>query len=243
MEAVFETGSFGTGQQSKNSDYDLIVVFTQNQKHIKSAFTWIDDLFADIYFFDHSDLQRIDSANSISANSMDGILVSWVSKGSIIFDKDGLTTKLKNDSKLSSKIKIEEQEKLQFWKKINYEYIANMRYYSASDDTVYQEALDLRLLHSVVQLINGFFVFRNLPWQGEKYAYAYLKENGGEFFSSYVSFLNSRNTMERFECYKKMVGMVFTESYTLWNKNMAIVTNDKEIRMVEESDFLNSLQS
>ena len=51
VDAVFVTGSYGIAQEKSYSDIDLVIILRKNTNKLKSVYTWIDGVFADIFFF------------------------------------------------------------------------------------------------------------------------------------------------------------------------------------------------
>ncbi|HUD04222.1 MAG TPA: nucleotidyltransferase domain-containing protein, partial [Candidatus Paceibacterota bacterium] len=106
VDSVFLTGSQGL-EKRPHSDIDLVIILKENSEKISSLYTWVDNTFADIFFFDHSDLKKIETAKKLGANNMDGILVSWLEKATIQFDKSGKLTGLKSHiEELKKKVSI-----------------------------------------------------------------------------------------------------------------------------------------
>lgn len=235
IDSVFLTGSYATGQKTAHSDIDLIVVFNDNSKNIKALYTWIDDVFADVFFFDTLDIKRIEDAREFFANDMDAIFISWLGKSTILFDKTGQVTNLK--SKFESKqdlVIIPQDEKKQRWQKINYNFIANQRYFE-SGISLYLEALEIRLLYSVAELINGYFEFRDIPWRGEKQAIQYFKDNDEVFYKKFLEYSNTGDINKRFKLYAELVSITTTEAFPIWAKEDIIVqTKDGSIDVNSE---------
>ena len=217
VDAVFLTGSQGSEHKSY-SDIDLVVIFDKHKYDLTSLYTWTDDTFADIFFFDHADLKRIEENQQLPANAMDGVFVSWLEKASILFDKSGKLTALKNKKgDLIKKIEVPKSERDLFWQKINYNFVANRRYFE-SNDPLYHEALDIRLLYSVSEILTGYFEFRNIPWRGEKTALKHLKQNDQDFHNAFVAYTKAATLNERFDKYTSLAKLVFTSDYKFWNK-------------------------
>ena len=181
VDAVFLTGSHSNNNSNSHSDIDLVVILKDNRHHLRSLYQWIDGVFADIFFFDQSDLARIASATEVDWNSTDGILVSWLQRASIQFDHSGSLTKLKAQVVDLTQTGVIRADKRSFWQKINYNLVANQRYF-ASPDPLYHEALNLRLLYSVMELVCGYLAWRDIPWRGEKQAIAYLQDKALDFY-------------------------------------------------------------
>ncbi len=233
VEAAFFTGSHGTNSQSNNSDIDLVVIFQKNTDNLRSVYTWIDGMFADVFFFDHEDLKRIQETSVTPANSMDGILITWLSKATVAFDKDGLTTALAQDKELSKRLHLTDQEKRDWWQQINYNLVTNTRYFNANTPT-YKEALGLRLLYCTAFLVNGYLALRDIPWRGEKEAFAYMKEDGQAFLAAYEQYQAARSIEDKFAAYKTMAEHVFPNEYAVWTTD-SVVVNGKEGTRDEKS--------
>ncbi len=220
VDSVFLTGSQGIDEHKPYSDIDLVVILQTNKHKVDSLYTWIDRKFSDIFFFDHSDLQRINDNDDLDGNSLDAIFLDWLKKGTIRFDKTGRLTELKNRSG-SKRISITSAEKQKFWQKINYNFVANSRYFQ-SDDPVYHEALEIRLLYGVSEILCGYFEFRNIPWRGEKAAVKYLHDNDEKFYGTFVTYTKAGDLKTRFQSYKDLASLVFTEEYKFWQTDDVI---------------------
>lgn len=213
VDGVFVTGSQGDNHKPY-SDIDLVIILNKNHNEISSIYTWIDGKFADIFFFDHSDLDRMIAKDDIEANSMDAIFIDWLKKATIYFDKTGILNKIK--SRLSiKKLSIPISEKQQFCQKMNYNLVANTRYFQ-SNDPLYHEALEMRLLYSVSELLCGYFEFRDIPWRGEKTAIKYFRENDRDFYDKFISYTKASNLDDRFKVYQALVKSTFTDEYKEW---------------------------
>jgi len=221
VDAAFLAGSF-VNDKRPYSDIDLIIILKKNVECIKSVFTWIDGIFADIFFFDLENIDNTMNANWSPAISherkhlMNSLLIHWLKEGAVQFDKSGKLTELK--SKEVNLNKVGKGIKEWCWLEINYSLETNNRYFN-SNDPIYQEALEMRLLlRSIPQLIEGYFAFRDIPWRGEKNAVKYFKEKDSVFYSKFLGFSKSSLLKDRFEYYKQMVDLIFTSDYSLWSK-------------------------
>ena len=75
VDAVFLTGSFGKEKNySVDSDLDIVVILKQNPQNIQSVFTWIDEIFSDIYFFDLNFVKKILNKKILNSNSWEVLL-------------------------------------------------------------------------------------------------------------------------------------------------------------------------
>lgn len=243
VDAVFLTGSYGTKTSKPCSDLDLVIILNKNNKNIKAIYTWIDNKFSDIFFFDKADLDRLFKAKNYPANAWDTVLVSWLQKASVFFDHSGKLSKLINKVKKVDSYSASVKEQKDFWQKINYNFVVNERYFK-SGDPIYHEALEMRLLYSVSELISGYFILRNIPWRGEKQAIKFLKQSAPDVYLLFQKCWRANNLVERFNVYVELFDKVFINDYGKWKKDDVIVTlNNQEPSMDNKSlvEFWNNL--
>ncbi|MFA6270386.1 MAG: nucleotidyltransferase domain-containing protein [Candidatus Paceibacterota bacterium] len=220
IDAVFVTGSQGLGEQKSYSDIDLVIVFKENTQKLFSLFQFIDGKPADIFFYDIPLLEKLKADKEISANTMDAVLINWLEKANIEFDKSGTITSMKDDvENLKKKLQVPVIEMKKFESLINSGYITNKRYFE-SNDPEYLEALEIKLLYDLNNILMGYFEFRNIPWRGEKQVLKYLRENDSEFYNLYMFCIKAVDIKEKFDAYLKLVKTVFSGSYGLWNEDI-----------------------
>ncbi|MEK7116611.1 MAG: nucleotidyltransferase domain-containing protein [Patescibacteria group bacterium] len=232
VDAVFITGSIGTKTNTSHSDIDLIVILKDNSKEIESIFTWFDGIFADIYFFDLENIKEIKeslflpSQNPKIKHKMNAFLYLWLKKGDIRFDKSGELTNLKL---LDKEIRVPQTQIFRSWNNTNYNSEANTRYFN-SNDPLYHEALEIRLMYSVPQIVCSYLDFLGKPWEGEKKAITYLKECDTDFYNLFIKYTKATNLAERFSVYKQMTERVFSlnPKYKIWDKTEIIAKSQKE---------------
>ncbi len=242
VDAVFLTGSLGNGEAKPYSDIDLIIVLKENKKELYSFYRWIDGAFADIFFFDLADLARMSTKSNDDSNGIEGIFLDWLKKADIQFDKSGTLTALQK-TKAGTSFSVSTNEKRSFWQKINYNFVANKRYFE-SGDPLYHQALELRLLYSVMEVICGYLAFRNIPWRGEKDAVRNLSLRAHDFYVLFQKYLSAKSLGDRFGLYSKMVTATFTDEYPQWKTTDAVLI--KKGQLVADKDdpavgYINSL--
>lgn len=221
VDAVFLTGSSETGRKP-HSDIDMVIILKKHDKDLSAIYTWIDDTFADIFFFDHADLDRMEKAELLPGNGMDAIFLNWLRRSVIQFDDSGRISGMKDMlAYISVKVGLPQSEKDTAWQKINYNFVANTRYFE-SNDPIYHNALEIRLLYSVSEIITGYCTLRNIYWRGEKLAIMYFQKMDTPFYNAFIEYTKATNIQQRFEAYKKLVELVFTDEYKMWNKGDVI---------------------
>lgn len=234
IDSVFLTGSYATKEAGPHSDIDLVIILQENHFGLRSLYHWIDGIFADIFFFDLADLQRISSTKDIDWDSPDGNLASWIKKGEIKFDHSRILSALKKKVETLDQTGVVVKDKQSFWQKINYNFIANQRY-SESADPLYHEALELRLLYSTIELVCAYLALRDIPWQGEKAAVSYLQKNAPNFYAIFKQYLQAQSIEERFATYAKMFSLTLTEEYGPWGQeDQIVITKDNLIASADD---------
>ena len=234
VDAVFITGSYSNQEAKPYSDIDLVIILKENKNELYSLYRWVDGIFADIFFFDLADLKRIEDGAGKHENPMDSTFMSWLKKSDIKFDKSGSLSALKNEADESDESSIPTKDKDSFWQKINYNFVANKRYFE-SNDLLYLEALELRLLYSVIEVICGYLAFRDISWRGEKEAVKYLKNNHQDFYDIFKSYSISNNLADKFRFYEQMIELVFTDKYKKWTKKDEIILK-KDFSIINHDD-------
>lgn len=234
VNAVFITGSYSTQDAKSYSDIDLVVILKENKNNLYSLYRWIDNIFAEVFFFDLSDLKRIVSSKNIDSENFDAILLDWIKKSNIYFDKSDVLTELKSkalDIKISHQ---SDKSKKGFWQRINHNYIADKRYFD-SREPLYHEALEIKLFYSMEQVICAYFAFRDIPWRGEKNAILYLKDNDINFYQLFKNNTSAKSLDERFEAYSRMFEAVFTDEYKKWTEKDEVILK-KDFSVAEPNE-------
>src|SRR3990167_4397103 len=146
IDAVLLVGSKASGEEKEYSDIDLAVIFKENKEKLFSLFQFIDNKPADIFFYDVTQLQKLLNDEIIPANTMDGVLISWLENGNVLFDKSGTLTSFKDKyNDLKNKLQVPETEVSRWDSLINSAYITNKRYFE-SNNSEYHDILEIKLL-------------------------------------------------------------------------------------------------
>lgn len=234
VDAVFLTGSLGLSHESTASDIDVVIILRDNRAKIKSVYQIIDGAFADIFFFDHKDIHRVLAVEKMDANSMDGILITWLLKAKILFDKSGIITKTKEYARRVL-LFVSEKERKEIIQKISYNYFQNRRYYDRRDK-VYREALGIRLLYSVTELITGFLTLHNEPWRGEKHAIAFMKSRDIDFYNAFLVYQSASGLASKMEAYEKMVRTI-NHLHSLLDYRTPVYISAHEVQIETENQL------
>lgn len=221
VRGVFVTGS--TAANSKPwSDIDLVIILDTNTVGLKSIYTMVENRFADIFFFDKKFVQDIISARDVPGLDMRGMFVTWLGKAQIQYDPDGILkdaqVKIQEDPPM---LTVTEQEQQDLWLKINYNFIANNRYFAA-EDPIYHQALAIRLSYSIVELITAYFSFRGIPWRGEKAAVEYFQQYDQEYLKIFSEYSGSPSLKEKMDSYVHLFEKTLCGDYKKWDGDFIV---------------------
>ncbi len=219
VKGLFTTGSTAS-RLAPYSDIDLVVILDKNAEELRAVYTTIEKHFSDIFFFDVEFLDKVKKMNKVPANSFEGMLLSWLMKGRIEHDPDGLLTNLKKIA-TSTKLVIPSSEKAEVLTRINYGLIANRRYLS-SDDAAYHAALELRLLYSVIELVTAYFTLRDIPWRGEKDAIQFLAVHDPEYRDLLFACMRSISLKEKMRGYEVLFQKTVTDPEQIWKADFVV---------------------
>lgn len=226
VNGVFTTGTTASGL-GPSSDIDIVVILEKNDAGIKSAYTMIEHRFADLFFFDVDFVKKVMQLTEVPANGFEGMFITWLEKGKIQKDESGLLAQLKAHVGTKSHLMhIALEEKQDSWFRMNYNFIANQRYFDSEDD-LYHSALEIRLLYSVTELIVAYFTLRGIPWRGEKEAIKYFAANDEQMLKIFTDYTKSQSLADRFHVYQDLFRAVLYGDFQAWDKEFLIVKDEK----------------
>ena len=219
VDGAFLTGSHVNKAATKDSDYDLIIVLKRKPKNLLSAFTYIDELPADIFFYSVNEVRQLLRTKSVASEVKHGWLVHWLKDSEILLDKGGLLRELK-----AKRIKITASEKAAYtaWYRINYNFVQNTRYFK-SGKKQYLEALDLRFLYSLIEMFCGYFNVRQIPWRGEKLSIKYLEQSDPRYLRLFQKCLATVNRSKKYLLYKQLVERTLATGGGVWRGHVTAI--------------------
>ena len=240
VKGIFSTGTTATGL-TPWSDIDLVIVLDKNDEKIKLVYSKIENRIADIFFFDVDFVLQLKGRSEVPGNAFAGMFLTWLAQGKIEYDPENLLSDLETSSDIVSPTQnVEDQEKRELWIKINYNYLVNSRYFKATKE-IYHQALELRLLYSVIELITAYFSFRNIPWRGEKTAVQYLEQNDLKFLSTFEAYTKSTLLVEKMKYYSELFNHVFFKEYQKWGDDFIVPISQQNLYDWKAVDFLDKL--
>lgn len=226
VQGIFTTGSTA-GQLAPWSDIDIVVLLDANPEGIRSVYAMVENHFADVFFFDTAFVRTLRKAGRVPANDWAGMFTTWLSTGRIEYDPDQTLRELQQHFKKTQPTQIvTEQEQRDLWGKINYNFIANNRYFSAEDER-YHQALELRLLYSVIELVTAYCAFRNLPWRGEKAALETFATTDQKYAELLQNYHRQHELDKKMLIYRELFDHALFGPFQQWPKDFLVsMSND-----------------
>ncbi|HEX8906187.1 MAG TPA: hypothetical protein VF771_15165, partial [Longimicrobiaceae bacterium] len=88
------------------------------------------------------------------------------------------------------------------WLTVGYN-VAHARRYLLSVDPVAREAVDVRLLYSLMEVVGHYFTVRRVPWRGEKPALRYLMRHDPGYLDRLRRCLVEADRQRKVELYEE----------------------------------------
>ena len=198
-----------TGQPTLNafSDRDLLIVLDERDPTITNGAVYCDDVLVDLVFATRQQIDDLITAepDSISLSDPRASFFNWVPSTTIVLDRGGRLESLRKAlSGHGPGPKLTEGESVKRADRVLYN-LAQTRRMSRSPDSVYQQAVDLRMLYQLADLMVDYFNLRGLPWRGEKEAIRYWQSFDAGYLDLFMRCYWERRRPERVSLYAELV--------------------------------------
>lgn len=230
-------GSTGRSSFKPCSDYDLVIMLEDNTPSLFTASTWIDGQLGDLYFFHRTQIETLIGGKQVNAESVTGKLTEWVQTGTILFDREGLLEGLKSVAKVQSLTMKAGDAAHRIWFGVNFNFAHNRRYFNSGDE-LYRQALEIRLLYCLMDLLTAYFTLRSLPWEGEKSAIAHLQKHDPDYGELFFRALRETQLENKFNFYTILVERTLSDFGGMWAKDEGSVLMKNGMSEHEGIDWL-----
>ena len=197
------------------SDYDLAIILGEGAPPIFTASVWINQQLGDLYFFSHAEVLRMLSTKTVEADSTLHKLLGWAKTGTLLYDPEKRLTQLRALPPDEIEVQQTAGQAHRTWFGINFNFAHNKRYFNSGDDG-YLQALEVRLLYCLMDLLSGYFVLRGIPWKGEKAAIQYLQAHDPDYLASFQQAIRQSELTEKFRLYSLVVQRTTAEFGGIW---------------------------
>ena len=198
-----------TGQSTLNafSDRDLLVVLDECDPTITNGAVFCDDVLVDLVIATRQQIEDLIAAEPglLSLSESRASFFNWVPSGTIVLDRSGRLESLRKAlSGHGPGPKLTEGEVVKRADHALYN-LAQTRRMSRSPDSVYRQAIDLRMLYQLADLMVYYFNLRGLPWRGEKEAIRYWQSFDAGYLDLFMRCYWERRRPERVSLYAELV--------------------------------------
>ena len=210
-----------TGQSTLNpfSDRDLLIVLDECDVAITNGAVFCGEVLVDLVLATRQQVEDLIAAEpgSISLSDPRASFFNWVPSSTIVLDRCGRLESLRSALRRHEPgPKLTEGESVKRADRALYN-LAQTRRMSASPDPVYEQAVDLRMLYQLSDLMVDYFNFRGLPWRGEKEAIRYWQSRDSDYLDLFMRCYWERRRAERVRLYAKLVNATIEPVDFLWD--------------------------
>lgn len=208
---LFAVGSTAYEVFKPYSDYDLIIVLKSKPGILFMCTAEADGKLVEMIFTSEDELKNLLAALEICVSSDKYRFANWVKGGQILVDKNGLLQKTKNKIREIFFSEFSYGERQVIWNKIHYNYSQNKRYFSSNEE-IYHQALEIRLLYSMEELFGAYLKLQKIPWQGEKDFIKFISNSDLEFKNLIDEYFRANSLNDRFTTYEKIFKVVISKA-------------------------------
>ena len=218
VDALAVIGSGADGTMNEVSDYDLLIVLNEPPQRLTGGVTNIEGRMVDIVFAATSDIDNLLDAKDeeVAIDGIPGSIVRCMKSARIEIDRRGRLKRLKQKAESGFRLSPQEEGEVRSrLDKASYNLAHTLRMLGSSDPD-YLEAIDLRLLYQLSDLMVDYFAVRGLPYQGEKAAIRHWKAHDEEYYRLFKKCLEERDRNHRVEFYGRLAEATMEPVGPLW---------------------------
>ncbi len=223
VDGILLMGTTGTDDLTPDSDYDVLLVLDTETAPVRMVNTWVDGRLTEVYCTTVRAVQRIvESDTAWPDSSEEAAIIRWLQEGRIVFDRAGWLDRARKRSHSATVQPLPAAEELHdMWQRIGYN-LAQIRRYLGSLDPVSQEVVDWRLLYSVVEVKQAYFLLRRVPWRGEKFAIRYLTEHDPDFLDTFRRCLAEPARDKKVALYEELARKAVSSVGEIWERGRTV---------------------
>ena len=219
VDGLMLMGATGHPMQNPHSDRDLLVVLTERPLSVANGTAFCDGVLVDLVITTQQDIRTLAHAEpgSISLSDPRSTYINWMPHGTIVLDRCGrlenLREKIVRGDIFAS---FGEGESIARADKALYNLAQTERMLHNPDD-VYQQAIDLRMVYQLADLMVDYFLVRGMPWTGEKDAIRCWQTSDPDYFDLFTECCQATNKPERIRLYRQLVAATMEPVGFTWD--------------------------
>ena len=250
VDGLMLIGSAAQDTLNAHSDRDLLVVLNHRPIQITNGTAFCDGVLVDLIIQTREEINNLVRAEpgSISLYDSAASFFRWALSGTIILDRSRCLERLRGRiARDEIGPTLSEGESLSRADKALYN-LAQTRRMSNSPDSLYQRAVDLRMLYQLSDLMVDYFNMRGMAWAGEKEAIRYWQTSDPEYLDLFMACYWETDRKERVQLYKRLVQATIEPAGFSWDRDgpmlrlypSSLMTREN---LVEAREFWKSLVS
>ncbi len=219
VDGLMLIGSSAQGALNEHSDRDLLIVLNERPITITNGAIFCEGILVDLIIEMRDGVEELAATEpgSISLNDYGAPFFNWFSTGRIVLDRSGCLGRLR-DRLASDEVGpvLTEGGPISRADRALYN-LAQTRRMSQSTDSVYQQAVDLRMLYQLADLMVDYFTLRGMAWAGEKEAIRYWQLSVPEYLDLFMRCYWERDRDERVRLYGELVEATIEPTGFSWH--------------------------
>ena len=219
VDGLMLIGSAAQDTLNAHSDRDLLVVLNHRPIQITNGTVFCDGVLVDLIIQTREEINKLARAEpgSISLSDSAASFFRWMPSGSIILDRGGCLARLRDRIAHDEAGPVfTEGESLSRADKALYN-LAQTQRMSDSHDSLYQQAIDLRMLYQLADLMVDYFNLRGMAWAGEKEAIRYWQANDPGYLDLFMACYWESDRGERVRLYGELVRVTIEPAGFSWD--------------------------
>ena len=229
VEGVVLVGSGGRDELTAESDYDLLVVLSDNPVPLSLILTTIDGRVAEIVFRTIGDIEDLAvRIATVRDDSSDGGIAHRFADGRILFDRVGRLARAHTAIRAAIPLMMATAaSQYTAWFDVNYER-RMLKYMLRADDPIHMLAVDYRLLAMLSDLWRCYFTVRRLAWRGEKSAIRHFNDHDPSFLTLFRACLAETDRTRKVEMYEELARRAVMPVGELWADDVTVADGTPE---------------
>lgn len=219
VDGLMLIGSAAQNTLNAHSDRDLLVVLEQRPVPITNGTAFCEGVLVDLIIETREEIEKLVRAEpgSISLSDSAASFFRWMPSGSIILDRGGCLTRLRDRiAHDEAGAVFTEGESRGRADKALYN-LAQTQRMSDSYDSLYQQAIDLRMLYQLADLMVDYFNLRGMAWAGEKESIRYWQANDPAYLELFTACYWEPDRGERVRLYGELVRVTIEPAGFSWD--------------------------
>jgi len=244
VDGILLMGTTGTDALMPDSDYDVLLVLDVDTAPVRMVNTWVDGRLTEVYCTTARAIRRItDSGRTWPEQSEEAAIVRWLQAGRMVFDRAGTLVQAQQRVHVEAPQPVPEVPELYgVWQKIGYN-LAQIQRYLTSDDQATREVVDWRLLYSVDEVKQAYFLVRQVPWRGEKQAIRYLKAHDSDFLDTFRRCIAETHRDRKVALYAQLARKALEPVGEVWQRGSTVAVPGPGFGAIDESPSNTSVES